>query len=109
MLAIESDSQHYLVISNSGRWMCPVTMDEFNGCHNFVLIWNSQAVFSEKALKQLKVHSSAVRQSSDPTSYGAQMTECPMTGMNFTTSDIIHLVPDEEKVIIVPVLMTVVE
>ena len=58
------DSSGYLVVSNSGRYMCPITMDEFNGNHGFVVIWTSGAVLSEKALEQSML----------------ELKQCPVTG-----------------------------
>jgi hypothetical protein len=77
----KSDSNEYLVISNSSAHMCPITMKEFNGNHSFVVIWTSGAVISEKAITQVNL----------------ELKQCPVTSVPFEKIDLIQIAPDEKK------------
>jgi hypothetical protein len=77
----KNDSKEYLVISNNGQYMCPITMQEFSGNHSFMVIWTSGAVLSEKAIMQSNL----------------ELNQCPVTSVPFEKSDLIQIAPDEKK------------
>ena len=60
------------------KYACPVTLLPFNGIYNFVVLWSSGKVLSEKAVKEIGVQ-------------GLQAEYGP-----FTEADIVPLLPSEE-------------
>lgn len=37
------------------KYICPITRQDFNGCHPFVLIWNTGWLLSEKAVREMGI------------------------------------------------------
>lgn len=59
--------------------VCPVTQDEFNGSHPFVVVWTTGKVLSEKAVREIGID-------------GLQAEYGP-----FTADDLVKLIPSEHE------------
>ena len=65
--------------NKSSKYMCPITRIEFNGLQQFIAIWSTGFVMSEKALKEMGINNLQAE-------FGP-----------FTTIDIVKLLPNEEE------------
>lgn len=51
-----TSQDHELSLENPpATYVCPITRQDFNGCHPFVLIWTTGWLLSEKALREMGV------------------------------------------------------
>jgi len=66
--------------NDSSKYICPITREEFNGLHSFVVIWSTGFVISEKALKVMGIE-------------GLQADFGP-----FTSDDVVKLLPSTDEV-----------
>lgn len=49
-------TEQVLSIENApARYICPITRQDFNGCHPFVLIWTTGWLLSEKAVREMGI------------------------------------------------------
>eukprot|EP01035_Chromulina_nebulosa_P024129 gene24129-31352_t len=74
---------NYSTSNDASMYICPITREEFNGLHSFVVIWSTGFVISEKALKEMGIG-------------GLQADFGP-----FTSEDVVKLLPTSDEVPII--------